>query len=34
MAYCKNCGQMIDDKAVIYPKYDVQQQTKIGRAHV
>lgn len=27
MAYCKNCGQSIDDKAVICPRCGVQQQT-------
>ena len=30
MAYCKNCGQMIDDKAVICPKCGVQQQTIVA----
>lgn len=26
MAYCKNCGEQIDDKAVICPKCGVAQQ--------
>ena len=30
MAYCKNCGQVIDDKAVICPKCGVQQQTIVA----
>ena len=28
MAYCKNCGVQIDDKAVICPKCGVSQETK------
>lgn len=28
MAFCKNCGQEIDDKAVICPKCGVAQETK------
>lgn len=27
MAFCKNCGEQIDDKAVICPKCGVSQQT-------
>lgn len=29
MAYCKNCGAEIDDKAVICPKCGVSQQTVV-----
>ncbi len=28
MAYCKNCGQSIDDKAVICPHCGVSQETR------
>lgn len=28
MAYCKNCGREIDDKAVICPSCGVSQETK------
>ena len=28
MAYCKNCGNQIDDKAVICPACGVAQETK------
>lgn len=28
MAYCKNCGEQIDDKAVICPHCGVSQETK------
>lgn len=28
MAYCKNCGKMIDDKAVICPHCGVAQENK------
>ena len=28
MAYCKNCGNMIDDRAVICPACGVSQETK------
>lgn len=27
MAYCKNCGELIDDRAVICPKCGVSQST-------
>ena len=28
MAYCKNCGEQIDDMAVVCPKCGVSQETK------
>ncbi len=30
MAYCKNCGAQIDDKAVVCPSCGVPQQTDNG----